>query len=349
MSDKKTVLVTGSTGALGAYLLSNLLQEHNVHIILLIRASSHEAARHRIADQVRTNPNVEVYRADLTHDSLGLDSHEYTDLASRVTHILHSAASTRFNLPLHDARLQNVKTTQNMLQFAHDCKHLTRFVHMSSALTAGKRTGVIYEHEFEHAAGFINTYEQTKYESEVLVRKHLKELPIVILRPPLIITKPHEKYDGPVNLLSHLVRLIKKKYIPFVPGLPTNTFDMVDGAETAEIVIKLLLKDVLKYDTYHISNGDKALTTGKVAEILENFLGRPLGIEFCGSMDEFNRRVWWRSWYRPKLAYVYKKISYYIPEAAYSKIYDNSRLQEELSISTLQVKPQEVFSTMLEW
>lgn len=349
MSDKKTVLITGSTGALGSYLLSNLLQEHNVHVILLIRASSHEAALHRVADQVRSNPNVEVYRADLTHDFLGLDSHEYEDLASRVTHVLHSAASTRFNLPLHDARLQNVETTRKMLQFAQDCKRLIRFVHMSSALTAGKRTGVIYEHEFKHDAGFINTYEQTKYESEEFVREHRSKLPIVILRPPLIITKPHEKYDGPVNLLSHLVRLIKKKYIPFVPGFPTNTFDMVDGEETARIVIRLLLKDELKYDTYHISNGDKALTTGKVAEILENFLGRPLEIEFCGSMDEFNRRVWWRSWYRPKLAYVYKKIAYYIPEAAYSKVYDNSRLREELNLSTLQVNPAKVFSTMLEW
>lgn len=349
MADKNTVLITGSTGALGGYLLERILEHKNFNVILLIRASSDEMARQRIIEYVSEDSKIEVYHADLTQDRLGLDLQKYSDLTSRVTHILHSAASTRFNLPLIDARLQNVMTTQKMLDFAKDCRSLTRFAHMSSALTAGKRTGIIFEHEFEHTAGFINTYEQTKYESEALVREQLNSLPIVILRPPLIITKPRVKHSGPTNLLSHLIGLIKKGHIPFVPGLRTNFFDMVDGAETAEIVIKLLLKENLTYNTYHISNGTHALTTGMVAEMLESFLGKPLNIEFCGSMEEFNSKIWWRSWYRPKFAYIYKKISFYIPEAAYSKIYDNFRLRKELNISTLRIKPREVFSTMLKW
>lgn len=342
-----TVLLTGATGAFGSYLISYILARPHVRLVLLVRGKSDEAARERVVAHTALPDSVEVYAADLTHQHLGLSDERYTDLTSRVTHILHAAANTKFTLPLNEARLHNVVTTEKTLRFALDCTHLVRFAYVSSALVAGRRTGLILEDEFEHNEGFNNTYQQSKYEAEVLVRNELHRLPTVIIRPPLIISKPHATYVGPVNLLSHMIGLIKKRYLPLAPGSRDSTFDMVDGEVTARLTVELALKPTLSHTTYHISNGTRALTVGMILDMLEAHLGWKVPIEFCGDMQAFRWRVFWKSLLRPQLRIVYAKISSYIPEPAYPKIFDNAHLLEELRLTKLEPEAADVFRTVL--
>lgn len=342
------VLITGATGAFGKYLLKYFLQKKDLRLFLLVRAGSDIAAQKRVEEHTKIDWRIEVYAADLAKENLGLQKDRYEYLVQNTTHILHAAASTRFNQALEHARKCNVETTNHMLMFAKKCIRLKRFGHLSSALVAGKRLGLILENEFEHDQGFINTYEQSKYEAESFVRIAASKIPTVIFRPPLVISKPHESYQGPVNLLSHSLRLIKQGNLPLLPGTEQSVFDIVDSDATAKAIVDLLLKTKLGYLTYHLSNGERAITAGKMLELLEKHLGTRLNIHFCGSMESFRKKLFWAILFRPWLRIVYKKTESYLPEIAYPKTFDNKNLLEELDVSHFDPPPEDVFRTILE-
>ena len=89
----KTVLLTGSTGSLGSYLLHELSNDPNMqHIICLDRTSS-AAEKHRETGPKRglTPPDpehVEFLKANLADPQLGLENEVYERLENTVTHII---------------------------------------------------------------------------------------------------------------------------------------------------------------------------------------------------------------------------------------------------------------------
>lgn len=91
-----TVLLTGSTGSLGSYLLNELSNDSKVqHIICLDRTSS-AAERHRETAPKRgltpLDPErVEFFKANLADPQLGLENEVYERLMNTVTHIIRKA------------------------------------------------------------------------------------------------------------------------------------------------------------------------------------------------------------------------------------------------------------------
>lgn len=96
VSKGTTVLLTGSTGSLGSYLLNQLSNDPNVqHIICLDRTSS-AAEKHRETGPKRglspVNPeHVEFLKANLADPQLGVGNEIYERLKSTVTHIIRKA------------------------------------------------------------------------------------------------------------------------------------------------------------------------------------------------------------------------------------------------------------------
>lgn len=343
----KTVVLTGGTGNFGRFLASELLK-HDVQLVMLVRANSKEEARARVKNIIDLGGDrVQVLHSDLTLGHLGLSEKEYLDLTSRTTHILHAAASIRFKHSIEDARRHNVKTTERMVHFGKECPSLIRFGFVSTALVAGKQSGIIMENEFEHEAGFKNTYEQTKYEAEAFVRSKVYELPIVILRPSLIITPPLEGHKISINLLALAVPLLARGYLPFVPGTEKSTIDVVNGTDAARVMCELLLKKQLSHLTYHITNGHMALTVKTIHSMIEQKLGKSIPLEFCGDMKSFRRRVQKIPWYKPAVRAAYKRTASFLPEAAFPKIFDNHNTLSELGIGQIGEDPNEIFRTLI--
>lgn len=343
MSNKypKSIVLTGSTGTFGRFLVYEFLKYNNVKLTLLVRGASQQKAYDRVREIIgKENERVDVFRADLTKEYLGLSKLEYNELCKRTTIILHSAASTRFNLPLEEARLHNVKTTKNVLHFAKDCSRLVRFGFVGTALVAGKRSGLILESEFEHNEGFKNTYEQSKYEAEALVHADAQELPIAIFRPPLIIAPVLPKSSKKqINLLALAMSFIARGYLPFIPGTENSTMDIVSGTDAAKIICELMLKEHLSHITYHITNGAEAPTLKAIQTLIEQELGKTVSLEFCGDEESFMRRVRKIPWYRSDLRLVYKRAASFLPEAAYPKIFDNRNTLSELKVKHIGENP----------
>lgn len=339
----KVVVLTGGTGGFGRFLALELLRYKEVKLILLIRENSLEEAQESAKEVLGESysEQIEIFCSDLTKERLGLSEQEYTNLANRATHILHAAASVRFTLPLEEARQYNVKTTENTLNFAKMCPNLARFGFVSTALISGNRSGTIKEDEFEHNAGFKNTYEQTKYEAEKLVRGNSEKLPVVVFRPPLIATESTtgNNLGSRTNALSLGIRLVIGRDISFLPGNDNSTVDIVSSKTAANRIVTLILKPSLMYLVYQITNDISAPTIKIIREIIEKKISHPISLEFCGSMDVYNKKVRSISWYKFRAKRAHEKISSFVSELAYPKIYNNAHTLKELQISHLGDNP----------
>ena len=97
-----TVLLTGSTGSLGSYLLNELSNDSNVqHIICLDRTSS-AAEKHKETGPKRglipIDPeHVEFLKANLADPQLGVEKEVYERLKNTVTHIIRKETPPFFS------------------------------------------------------------------------------------------------------------------------------------------------------------------------------------------------------------------------------------------------------------
>jgi thioester reductase-like protein/aryl carrier-like protein len=102
----QVVLLTGSTGSVGSFVLKELLARSEVsHIYCLNRgqdSGSLQATRNRqrgITSELPSN-RVTFLTVDLTKESFGLDPKTYGTLAEQTTQIIHNAWPVNFNQPL---------------------------------------------------------------------------------------------------------------------------------------------------------------------------------------------------------------------------------------------------------
>lgn len=129
-----TVLLTGSSGSLGSYLLSHLASLPQVaEVICFVRSPSHcndstvslmeqriEAAEEKgatITSDKRVK--VAVVEGDPAAAQFGLPSNGYEELCKNVTHIMHAAWPVDFQRPLESFESQ-FGFLQNLLQLARD-------------------------------------------------------------------------------------------------------------------------------------------------------------------------------------------------------------------------------------
>lgn len=337
-----TVILTGSTGVFGKFLVEDLLKT-NLRLVLLIRAKSQAEAENRAKNILKpysdSKERISVLRCDLTQEDLGITNHDYSYLISNTTHILQAAASTRFTLPLDEARRNNVDTTRRLLGFAKKCKKLKRFGFVSTAFVAGKRSGKILEKEFEHKSGFLNTYEESKYEAEKVVRTELRKLPIIIFRPSLIITPFQKSSHSPINALTLGLFLARKGFLPILPGKEDNKLDIIDSTIASQALVKIFLKETIKHSVYHITSANNSPTIRDIISLIEGKSGKKSPIRFCGDIESSNLALKKVTRFRPDLISIYKKTQSFLPELAYPKIFDNQNLVEELETKSFSTEP----------
>lgn len=339
----KTILLTGGTGVFGHYLVRDLLAANDVRLILLIRARSNAEARARLNGDIP--PHVEVLAGDLLLEEFGIGRDRYGELQRSVTHILHAAASIRFNSSPEEALRNNVLTTKHVLALARECPRLVRFGFLSTALVAGKRTGTIKETELEHAAGFTNTYQQTKYDAERLVRSC--KFPLVVFRPPFVHTPLTAQNAKMKSFLSVLISLIAKGKLPIVVGTSESPLDVVNGDEAARHICELFLKDTLSFDTYQITNARTIITNGALHSLIEKAVGSPIPVQYCGVGEAGVNLLRKKVLNNPELATIYERGASFLTDPAYPKFYDNSHTLEELSITEVGENPHSILQRII--
>jgi thioester reductase-like protein len=287
---KKVIFLTGATGLVGSNLIPRILKnDSKSRLILLIRGNSEEEAEHRVDEMLwemreeidfdQAKQRIQVIKGDITLEKLEIPEYLYRRLAKEITHIIHSAATVQFQLPLECARKVNCEGTRNVMALAKLAQkngQLQRVAYVSTAYVSGNREGKIFEDELDCAQQFDNTYEQTKFESEKYVRSLIGELPIIIFRPSIIVGNSRTGKTTAFNVLYLPLKLIYRGIVTTLPGSRYTPLDVVPVDFVCDAINHIFLNNNGYVGrTYHLTaSQEKATTTGEVVDLASDFFNQ---------------------------------------------------------------------------
>jgi nucleoside-diphosphate-sugar epimerase/acyl carrier protein len=341
VSTGSIILVTGASGTIGRPLVARLAATASTEEVIALA---------HVAPLVASGPSVRVVFGDVTTEKLGLAAADAEAVSSRVTAIVHAAANTRFDAPL-EARAANVDGTRNVLAFARLCPRLDRIVALSTTHVAGRRTGTILEDDLEHDAGFVNTYEVTKYEAERELRAAMRDLPIAVARISTITGDSCSGVIARKRAIHQAVRFMYASLAPMVPGREDSPVDFISLDHAVRAIAFLATGGFEAGATWHVCAGGDAVPFGELLELtLGTFLEhrpswrkraieRPALVDlptfelFCKSVDQVGD-----STLRASTAV----IAHFAPQLAFPKCFDDRRCRDALARAGVNKAPSRV-------
>ncbi len=261
---RKCVLITGVTGLVGRHLLKLFLQRTSHKIFIVIRADSYDHAILRVSELIenilpdqRIGTNIWnrlwVVIGDVNEPNLGLSKEIYEELGDLINEIFHSAALAEFRQPLEKVRRVNVEGTRKILEFAQRCPNLSKFHYLSSAFIAGRFEGCFSENDFNFGQKFNNTYEQSKFEAEQLIRNFGNGSFIIqIYRPSIIVGDYHLGLTNNFRMFYQPFRSLSLGYFNEIPIHKETLLNIIPCDAVAEAIFCLSQSRNKKARTYHI-------------------------------------------------------------------------------------------------
>ncbi len=282
---KKNVLITGATGFLGSQILKELLNDDDICPTVLARSKKKESVNSRIEKTLKYFygdkykaflKRVKIVEGSLETASLGLDDAIAENIIEETDEIYHSAAVAEFRVPLETIRKANVRGTNSIMEFAVKCKdrgRLKRVNHISTTYVAGTKEGVFYEKDIDVGQKFNNTYEQTKFEAELLVHEYMKKgLDVTIHRPSILIGDSVTGKTSNFKMLYQPLHFFSAELFEAIPADKDADENLipVDLAARAICIIAKAKESVNK--TYHIAN-TACVKVGHFLDVAGDFFG----------------------------------------------------------------------------
>ena len=341
-ADRGTTLVTGGTGTLGRELVRRLAAAGDATIVVLTRDPSRAASM--------LPPRVTTVAGDVRAGAtLGLHASDSTTLRRSVTSIVHCAAETTFNRPLAEARAVNVGGTESVLAFARGCSRLHQLAAFSTVYVAGCAMGCFGEDDIGGAAGFVNSYEQSKAEMEEVVRASMASLPIAMYRLSTIIGDSRSGEVTGFNAVHHALRLLYQGLAPMVPGNERAPVDLISVDYAADAAYHLFARAFSPGATYHLCSGaTRSATLGALLDATmvaferyrpawrKRSIARPAIVElatyelFVKSVEEAGNQV---------LLQATRAVQAFAYQLAYPKAFDTRKATEVLGPAGIEPLP----------
>jgi len=236
MTNKSRVLVTGSTGLLGPYVINDLIKKGYENITVLIRSGKLNAELKPFAN------NLKVVKGDI------LELFPLTEEIAIVDYVIHVAAMVSFDPKDKQAMYDiNVNGTANVVNLCleHGIKKL---VHVSSVAAIGRpdKRELLSETTAWSDSKYNPYYGVTKYKSELEVwRGYTEGLHVAIVNPSIILGR------GDYSRSSlKMVKLIKRGLSHY----PVGKVGIVDVRDVASMCTLLMESDI---------NGERYIATAE--------------------------------------------------------------------------------------
>jgi len=226
MNDHK-ILVTGATGLLGTYVISDLVAKGYTDINVLIRSGKLNNELQPFAKLLR------VWKGDI------MELHPLSEIIHSMDYVIHVAAMVSFDpTKRQDMYKINVEGTANIVNLCLTL-NVKKLVHISSVAALGRaevKSGPITEETSWSESKYNPYYGVTKYKSELEVwRGHHEGLPVAIVNPSIILGR------GDYNRSSlKMVKLIQRGLSHYPPG----QVGVVDVRDVAALTTYLMESDI---------------------------------------------------------------------------------------------------------
>ncbi|MGI8843457.1 MAG: SDR family oxidoreductase [Gemmatimonadaceae bacterium] len=310
-------LVTGATGLLGRAVIDELLGDTRVARVYGLA---------RVPRGVGSERVIPI-AGDLRLPGLGLSAGQHAALAAEVNTILHLGATTTFSQTLVDARATNREGTRHLLELTRDWTGVTRWIYVSTAFVAGARTGHIAENDTTAPRGWINAYEQSKFEAEQLVRR--AATPWAIVRPSTIVCDDASGRISQVNAVHRALRLYFSGLAAMLPSTELSTLDAVTTDHVARAIACVALAPDAVGTTYQACAGAGAMPLGQLLnETYRLFDREPAwrrkGIARPERVDLHTYRLFERAIEdagSPRVRQAVRSLSHFVPQIAHPKCF----------------------------
>jgi long-chain acyl-CoA synthetase len=336
------ILLTGSTGYIGAHIASNLLAHHSEPLNLLVRARSGQEARERLWRSLQLhlefarfeeylNSRIRIFVGDLTDARFGLADDDYTRLVRTTDSIIHCAAS--LNRKSEKSCLNvNLRGTLEVIQLAtraRDHHGLRRFSHVSTVAVAGQRLDEVVQEDtaIDWNRSDYDPYARTKKFCEHMVRQLLPDVQRTIFRPSIVLGDSRRPETNQFDMVRAFVFLAG---LPALPFRPTARIDIVPVDFVADAVAFLHQKERPVHEIYHLSSGTDSETFVELTDALSKAQGKR-GPVFAPSLEgPSSKMVNALAGRAGKIGGLATLMKVFLPYLVWNTVFDNSRVVEEM-------------------
>lgn len=232
---------------MGTEVAAALLGTSDETIYTLVRAADEEVAVHRLKTVWYDMP--ELYReigerikplaGDFLQENLALSEDQIQELRGKISQIFHIGAETGIQKSREELMAVNRDGTSNVIDFAHKVNQdgsLERLLFVSTAYTAGRRSGRILENDpLPH--DYATYYEESKAMAERLVME--SGLPYTIARPGMIVGNSKTGRIRNFNTIYYVLKLMLQGKLPVIPVSARQKLNLVPVDYVADAIVKL--------------------------------------------------------------------------------------------------------------
>ena len=336
------ILLTGSTGYIGAHVAANLLADHGDPLNLLVRARDEQEARERLWHSLQLHMNFErfesflnsrinIFRGDLTSTKFGLTEDDYRRLIRSTDSIIHCAAS--LNRKSEKSCLNvNLRGTLEVIQLAMRAREdhgLRRFSHVSTVAVAGHRANEVVQEDtaIDWNRSDYDPYARTKKFCEHMIRQLLPDVPRTIFRPSIVLGDSRRPETNQFDMVRAFVFLAG---LPALPFRGEDKIDIVPVDFVAEAIATIHQRPNPAHDIYHLSSGIDSETFGELTQSLARAQNKRPPIFVPGLEGPSSKMVNALASSAGKVGGLATLLKVFLPYLVWNTVFDNIRVVEEI-------------------
>src|SRR6184192_2209219 len=336
------ILVTGSTGYLGSYVVAGLLSGHRDKLNLLVRAKTEQEARERLWTSLQLHfefpefleyldTRMRIFRGDLTSEWFGLADDEYHALVDTTDSLIHCAASLNRKSEKQCLNV-NLRGTLEVIQLARRAQNrngLRRYSHVSTVAVAGKRKNEIVTEDaaIDWSRSDYDPYARTKKFCEHMSNQLLPDVPRTIFRPAIILGDSRRPETSQFDMLQAFHVLAQMLVLPL---RPQDKIDIVPANYVGKAIVTIHQKETPAHGIYHLSSGTGSQTYHELTDALATAGAwrRPMFLPFLGR--PFSSSVNWLANRGGAIGHGASLLKVFWPYLDWNTVFDNSRVVAEL-------------------
>lgn len=270
LSDAETVLLTGATGYLGAFLLKSLIENTTATIVCLVRFTDPtDECRPAGFARIRKNlvdlglwsddmlDRMEVLPGNLSGKRLGLSSEMFDGVAKRIDVIIHAAATVNLVYPYAALRNANVGGTNEILRLAAKSGATLHHISTNGVLVPsveGWSEDAMVEPE-DVPDKLLDGYGQTKWVAEKLVCEASRRgMPVKIYRPGTISGHSVSGSTNTYDLLNALI--VESLQLGCAPSIEQWFAEMTPADFVTDAIVTLADHTETEQLVYHLGDSN---------------------------------------------------------------------------------------------